>query len=1310
MSRHDTLLRLNVRVGGSTLRAIVDSGATGSFIASRCLRGGLVSSKTGASLPVEYGDGRTVECGRVVRQGFTVPSLGLRCQHDLLAIPLPASFDVVLGLDWMRTFRARLDPALEGDVLTIAGGRAYLFGSEERQLQDATGDAPPPEQPEQRQNVYEWSEGGASARLNTISAGMAEASPEDAQYLLFVRVAEQERRREIEAFLAGTRTALRADSLLEEDRARLRDAEDEVAATTSETVARELQAVLDCHRDRHGFDEPTMDTVAVRDDEVEPLRLTPEGLRHPPYEPPRRLNGPKLEALRKYLDELLARGFIRPSKSSFGAPVLLVVKTDGTYRFTVDYRRLNEVTETDRFCLPRPDQIFQQIKQAGAKVFSAIDAFHSFWQVRLRPEDRAKTAMSTPFGLYEWLVCPQGLASSPGTLQRVLTTALGDLVGTICAVYLDDILIYSATPEEHVVHLRQVLDRLHAAQIRIKEKKCKFMRSSLEYLGVRLSGQGTAPTVVKLRQLADFPEPTCRQDVKSLLGVISWLRDYVPHVVTWTLPLQRLANARTPWTATTWTDEHRRCLEVVLHLLISAPVLATPDSRKAFVLMTDASEYALGCVLLQKQDDGLLHPVAYHSKALKARKRHLSPTDREMLGILEGIKKWQHLLADQERLYVLGDHQPLSHYRKMDLSKGHSLILRQLDRLEGLRTEITYATAREVALADLLSRDPRHRALAEAALHKGLQHPALRFGALLTGVGMTRFAPPRHTLGTIVLPDQTRVAGRAELVAAQGRDAQLSGVLQRQALAAEAGHRGPAPSITHDADGLAWHTSPDGHRRLFVPDGNLRASVLRHAHDDVAAGHLGSRRTLERVRRHYWWPTLSKDVRAYCASCAVCASSKAGGRKRCELSPMAMPFRKWAYVSLDFVSGLGDGEYKSALVVCDMLTKRIRVIPTQRALDVATAERLQLTAEETARLYFQEIWRHHGLPTRIVSDRDPRFTASFWAELWRRVGTHLNMSTAGYPQTDGQTERSIRTFVQMLRAFVHHHGKDRWHELVPALEYAYNDSVHASTGYTPFALEFGQHPHTPLQLWLDAHMDGDSAAAEQVQDTGPRAFLARMRLALNDARARVRASQDTAKRYHDRLARRQRVAAGDWVWVENASRLTKLDPVYVGPFRVSQVRGQVVTIARSGRRFHKVNMSKTRRFQPRADVSGELEDSRVTDHADADEVDVQQLQVQRQGQWAPVLRDLEADAGAAWPRLAEFFAAASRESGDTLHPGLLVSKSFPGFGWSDGLIVEHDPHHEQAFRVVYYDGVSEDVSAAEARRLHDAWRRRHRVR
>lgn len=396
---------------------------------------------------------------------------------------------------------------------------------------------------------------------------------------------------------------------------------------------------------------------------------------------------------------------------------------------------------------------------------------------------------------------------------------------------------------------------------------------------------------------------------------------------------------------------------------------------------------------------------------------------------------------------------------------------------------------------------------------------------------------------------------------------------------------------------------------------------------------------------------------------------------------------------MDFVSISKEGEYKSALLVCDLLTKRIRVFPMQQELgendNGADEARTKACAEATARLFFDGIWKHHGLPDRIVSDRDPRFMSAFWQTLWKLLRTDLNVSTAGYAQTDGQSERSIRTFVTMLRAYVRTVGRQQWATLVPALEYAYNDSVHAATGYTPFQLEYGQDPHSPLQLWL-AQTDSAEKAEETEGGRSARSLVNSMRDALVAARKTIRAHQETYTAYQNKSRDlKTTIAPGDWVWVENQDKRNKLDPLYVGPFRVTRVRGRVVTFARSGRRFAKVNLHKVRKYEVRAGHSAAVASSLRVSALLGDDEPVQHLQVCSENQWMPVLQFLRMHQERGLVALQPLLDALDLDRTLTTGAatvGTRVSHRLRGQGMSDGIIVEFDAADlDYAYRVAFPD-------------------------
>eukprot|EP00983_Pelagomonas_calceolata_P018085 566727-Pelagomonas_calceolata.AAC.1 len=261
--------------------------------------------------------------------------------------------------------------------------------------------------------------------------------------------------------------------------------------------------------------------------------------------------------------------------------------------------------------------------------------------------------------------------------------------------------------------------------------------------------------------------------------------------------------------------------------------------------------------------------------------------------------------------------------------------------------------------------------------------------------------------------------------------------------------------------GLLWFVpgggqapSTSGAARRYIPQGELRHRLMHEAHDTPISGHLGRAKTLECLVWQYFWPKMSADVHHYTSTCPTCQKAKTSTTKPIGLlHPLPTLTQKWEQVTLDLITELPptrDTNYDAIVVFVDRLTKRIHVAPTVTSV----------TAEGMAQLLFDNVFWHHGLPQVLVSDRDPHFTSTFWNSLTKLVGTKLAMSTANHPETDGQNECANRTLEDMLRAFVGPHHND-WDRYLTSVEFAYNESQQASTGHSPFFLEYGQHPRTP---------------------------------------------------------------------------------------------------------------------------------------------------------------------------------------------------------------------------------------------------------
>lgn len=316
----------------------------------------------------------------------------------------------------------------------------------------------------------------------------------------------------------------------------------------------------------------------------------------PPFKPLYRLARPELEECKRQVAELLNVGAIRPSASPYGSPILFVKKKDGTMRMVVDYRAVNKLTRQDRYPLPRIDDILDKLQ--GARYFSSLDLLSGYHQIKLKPEDVEKTAFRTPFGLYEFLVLPFGLTNAPATFQRVMNHIFRDFVAAgFVVIYLDDVLVYSKSSAEHEHHLRMVLSRLRQAQLYAKLAKCSFFKDELAYLGHIVGRHGLKVDPSKVTTVANWPIPTNVHELRSFLGLANYFRKFVANYSALTAPLTGLTGKKTTWV---WNPDHLHSFEEVKKALISAPVLALPDLEKPFVVVADASRFGTGAVLLQE--------------------------------------------------------------------------------------------------------------------------------------------------------------------------------------------------------------------------------------------------------------------------------------------------------------------------------------------------------------------------------------------------------------------------------------------------------------------------------------------------------------------------------------------------------------------------------------------------------------------------------------------------------------------------------------------------------------------------------------
>ena len=414
---------------------------------------------------------------------------------------------------------------------------------------------------------------------------------------------------------------------------------------------------------------------------------------------------PRRQPVRRTPFEMQSQGVIEPSSSPWASPVVLVRKKDGSLQFCIDYRHLNLVTKPDVFPLPRMDDLLDQLGQS--KLFSTLDLASGYWQVKMHPDSREKTAFITHQGLYEFKVMPFGLRNAPAVFQRLMQCVLAGLNPPegpdFVSVYLDDVIVFSRTLDDHLHHLSLVIDRLAKAGLKLKPSKCHFICQKVQYLGHLLTPDGIRPNPDCVAAVRDYSAPTSVKGVRQFLGLASYYRRFVKNFSRIAQPLHNLTQKGAPFH---WSPECGEAFLLLKQRLIESPILMYPDFNRDFILETDASAMGLGAVLSQRAKDGKVHPVAYASRSLSPQEKRYAITELETLAVVWAVSHFHAYLYGHD-VHVFTDHSAVKAVLETPSPSGkHARWWSKLFDSSVRNVQITYQAGQENANADALSRCP----------------------------------------------------------------------------------------------------------------------------------------------------------------------------------------------------------------------------------------------------------------------------------------------------------------------------------------------------------------------------------------------------------------------------------------------------------------------------------------------------------------------------------------------------------------------------------------------------------------------------
>jgi len=963
------------------------------------------------------------------------------------------------------------------------------------------------------------------------------------------------------------------------------------------------------------------------------IRLQPNA--SPVFTPQYPLPHAKLEAAKEIVRDMLRDRIAEPAQSPCNSPVLIVTKANGDKRFVTDFRRLNHVTVPDRFPMARVDNIFNDLR--GMKFYTTMDLKSGFWQILIAEEDRYLTAFSIPgIGQFQYIRLPFGLSNSPATFCRVVTTAIsghenlnsnGACV-SIARAYVDDLLIASRDYHHHLEHIRTILTDLRRARLTVNPVKCSWLRSSTKFLGHILTADGVSIDPARVKRVAEWSVPTNRKALQRFIGFVTYCHHFIQNFATICKPLYDLSKRRSREDYV-WLPVHQQAFDQMRLALGDATKLAVPyfDGRP-FVITSDASNFGIGAVLEQQQDDGTLKPIAFAGRNLKDHEKLFGIAEKECLALVYALTEFK-CYTEGFNVTANTDHSALTWLRTKVRLNNRRLQLWALT-IQASMPNIVYVPGRDLTVADALSRctqvdDPELYLAQEGAPHT---HAAVgtitadsRNGAP-TSNDMEPSDDDREDdeddgrSDTMSTTEEDKETDPTDYIAYQENGERYEGdsshhlpvesssageyMVDINVLSAVQEGLRTAQRLDRNLTGIIRYLEdrelPDDRRerdrimqeapeyflrerllhrglRLVIPT-DLQLTYLSEAHGSRLGGHMGEHRTLDRLS-HCFWKGMTRDAKAHVKACTSCCLRKP---KPPRIKPQLVttlpdPYQPFTEVNIDMVVGLPTTTRGNTciLTVTDKMSRWVEAYPLPNS-----------TAGTVATVLACEFIARYGCPIRIVSDRGSNFTSDLLRQVIRVLNIQQQFSPAYCPWINGSVERMNGSIIRMLSNYVNEH-RDNWDIELPFVLFAYRAARNRMTGYSPFQLVYGTEARVPshLSLFTDpADIPVGSPMDTTTYITRLSEVLRRawMHAAVRDTEYRTptptptsaSASQrTTAATSSDMTAEYQ---VGDNVWVYQPSKVggsAKFAVGWAGPFVVSTVLSEHRLLVKRGDGSHR---------------------------------------------------------------------------------------------------------------------------------------------
>ena len=843
----------------------------------------------------------------------------------------------------------------------------------------------------------------------------------------------------------------------------------------------------------------------------------------------------KREVVNKAIDNMLEAGVINKSTSAWAFPIVVVDKKDGSKRFCVDFRQLNKISKNMSYPLPVIDDILAQLK--GAKYFSSLDLKSGYWQVKMADSDKEKTAFACHRGLFEFNVMPFGLSNAPGVFQELMAVVLSDS-GHFALAYLDDILLFSRTLDEHLTHIQLVFDRLKQHGLKLKLSKCQFLRTETNYLGFVINKEGIQPEPQKVEVIRGLPEPRSVREVRSFIGMVGYYRRFVPNMSEIAEPLIALTRKHAHFK---WTEKCQVAFDFIKESLTTIPLLTYPDPNLPYTLYTDASDHCVGACLTQVSEiDGVEKPLYFLSHRLSDTQTRWATIEKEAFAIYFALKKLDHYLHGAE-FVIKCDHKPLKYV--LDAPMQNRKIQLWALSIAGYNCQVEYIPGPQNMCADLLSRVPPSYFKdepPELELDLDVDERTLEIAVL----DSHQFDPRQLAsceADKIVDPSEEET-DMFDMAAEQLKDEVVTGIMRD--LKADNCPRTMDKRYMVKENVLYYITDPDNEpvMRVLVPS-HLRSRVLTQYHDDN--GHMGLDKTYDTAKSKYYWPNMYKTIHQYVSDCIVCQQRNLKKIKPPVQESDTPPY-PFAKVGLDlsgpYTRTLAGNKYIVSFIDWYSGWVEAFAVPDK-------------CADTIAHLILEEIFPRFGAPLEIVTDNGTENENKVVREVLQTLNIHHVRTSYYHPQGNAKVERCHRTLHDILSKLMK--GDDTsWDVKLNQALAAMRFNVSETTKFSPYFLLYNRDVVLPLDNLMKPRR-------KYLGEEQHKIALEKQHHTFRLVHRHMKHAKQRQLKYANKNAKLVEIEVGDAVYHKNHQKSNKLQSNWRPYYRVVEKRTPLTFIIRN---------------------------------------------------------------------------------------------------------------------------------------------------